>query len=430
MESALKRSTISLCMIVRDEEDNLPRCLDSVKDLLDEIIIVDTGSKDKTVEIAKSYGAKVYYFEWCDDFSAARNEALKYATKEWIFVMDADEYIDEENKSKIKNLLQSPAYDAYCINTKNWISQHIPVWTVNALTRLYRNMPGIYYTGKVHNDIDPSLLKLGIESAFTDIFIYHTGYLAESEEAKNKGERSIKILKELYDKSPDEPWVNFYLAGKYKILEKYNLAIEHLRKVITNPSAPSHITAFSYAELISYLNELKRYDEAIEVGKKAFKLCGGQPIFHLLVAESYHKKKEYQKAIEELELGLTYTIDAKTHSIINVEIAPAVFYVRMGENYESLGEKDKALIHYRTAIELKPDFPTPYLRIANLYLNQGNYRLAVNFFQKFIDLVPASPEVHMRLGNIYAKLGNYEEAKKVSRYQGDKGSKEQANSSP
>ena len=82
---------LSVCMIVRDEEKNLPRCLESVESVADELIIVDTGSKDNTISIAKDFGAKIFHFEWCDDFSAARNQYLKYATGNWILQIDADE---------------------------------------------------------------------------------------------------------------------------------------------------------------------------------------------------------------------------------------------------------------------------------------------------------------------------------------------------
>ena len=96
-----KEPTLSVCMIVKDEEETLPICLKSIKDIADEIIVVDTGSKDKTVEVAKSFGAKVYFFKWINDFSAARNESLKYATSDWLLVLDADEYLLPELKEEI-----------------------------------------------------------------------------------------------------------------------------------------------------------------------------------------------------------------------------------------------------------------------------------------------------------------------------------------
>ncbi len=100
-------NTVSLCMIVKNEEDNLPRCLESIKDIVDEIIIVDTGSTDKTVEIAKSYGAKVYYLKWNNNFSEARNESLKYATKDWILILDGDDELRAQYKENFKVLLNS-----------------------------------------------------------------------------------------------------------------------------------------------------------------------------------------------------------------------------------------------------------------------------------------------------------------------------------
>ena len=96
----MAKQTISLCMITKNEENYLEQCLDSAKEIADEIIIVDTGSTDKTKEIAKSFGAKIVDFKWNEDFSEARNESLKHATKEWILVLDADEEIDPERQHR------------------------------------------------------------------------------------------------------------------------------------------------------------------------------------------------------------------------------------------------------------------------------------------------------------------------------------------
>src|SRR5471030_3198558 len=101
------KNQVSLCMIVKDEEEYLPRCLSSINDIVDEIIIVDTGSTDKTVDIAKKFGAKVYYFKWNNNFSEARNESLKYATKDWILILDADDEFYVEDRKTFKVLLDS-----------------------------------------------------------------------------------------------------------------------------------------------------------------------------------------------------------------------------------------------------------------------------------------------------------------------------------
>jgi len=98
--------TLSLCMIVKNEQQFLPDCLESVRNIVDQIVIIDTGSVDNTVEIAKRYSSEVHYFKWCDDFSAARNESIKYASGDWIFWIDADERLLPESVPEIKKLME------------------------------------------------------------------------------------------------------------------------------------------------------------------------------------------------------------------------------------------------------------------------------------------------------------------------------------
>ena len=107
----MSNQTISLCMITKNEEKFLELCLNSVKSIVDEIIIVDTGSTDKTKEIAKKFNAKIIDFKWIDDFSAAKNESLKHATRDWVLVLDADEVIEKKDLDKIKNAIENSEKD-------------------------------------------------------------------------------------------------------------------------------------------------------------------------------------------------------------------------------------------------------------------------------------------------------------------------------
>src|SRR3989338_8280401 len=120
----MPKQTISLCMLAKNEEKYLEQCLDSVKEFVDEIIIIDTGSADKTKGIAKKFGAKIYDFKWQDDFSAARNESLKHATKDWILVLDADEVIDEEGKKKIKEAVENADdFAGFALEQRSYINK-------------------------------------------------------------------------------------------------------------------------------------------------------------------------------------------------------------------------------------------------------------------------------------------------------------------
>src|SRR6201996_4452624 len=146
---------VSLCMIVKNEERFLAECLESIKDLVDEINIVDTGSTDRTVEIARSYGANVIFREWRNDFAWARNEALQMATKRWTLILDADEELESESVSLLKSLRTTPA-DTTCvyINIVNIIDDASGVGTMShRLIRIIPTNPVLRYGGVIHESI-------------------------------------------------------------------------------------------------------------------------------------------------------------------------------------------------------------------------------------------------------------------------------------
>lgn len=160
--------TISLCMIVKNEEQVLARCLDSIKDLMDEIIIVDTGSTDRTKEIARKYTDKIYDFEWIDDFSAARNESFKYATMDYIYVADADEVLDEENRQKFKLLKEAmlPEIDIVQMYYRNQLSNGtVYNFDKEYRPKLYKRLRQFQWIEPVHEmvQLDPVIYDSEIE---------------------------------------------------------------------------------------------------------------------------------------------------------------------------------------------------------------------------------------------------------------------------
>ena len=156
----MANQTISLCMITKNEENCLEQCLNSVKEIADEIIIVDTGSTDKTKEIAKKFNAKIFDFKWCDDFSAARNESLKHAAKDWILVLDADEIIEKKDLEKIRNIIEDEkGFSGFALEQRSYTNNYFegalkndsdfelakdyPFYVANFLVRLFKNNLGI-----------------------------------------------------------------------------------------------------------------------------------------------------------------------------------------------------------------------------------------------------------------------------------------------
>ena len=200
------RGTVSLCMIVKNEEKHLARCLHSVKPVVDEIVIVDTGSTDRTKEIGVAFGAHVADFPWVDDFSKARNFALSQASGDWILVLDADEILSARDHDKFRKLIDSvqtgPA--AFCIRTRNY-TRHVnavgwqpntgeypeeegPGWIPSDKVRLFTNDARIRFSHAVHELVEPALRNLNIAVGTCDIPVHHYGKLQEGEDPrKNEG---------------------------------------------------------------------------------------------------------------------------------------------------------------------------------------------------------------------------------------------------
>lgn len=245
---------ISLCIIAKNEENFLKKCLSSVKKIADEIMIIDTGSRDKTKEIAKKFNAKIYDFRWNDDFSAARNFSLKKAAKDWILVLDADETISKKDLKKIKTLTNKNSKEnkkilGYSFIQRTYSNQIKKLkfnyskndlyaeskpflgWTYRGMTRLFRNDKRIKFCYPIHETIIDSIKKINGKIKQTGIPIHHFAILKGEDCINKKSEYYIKLLK---NKVKLYPKAKFYfeLALELENLNKYSEAKEHFSKAI------------------------------------------------------------------------------------------------------------------------------------------------------------------------------------------------------
>ena len=208
-----RRPRVSLAMIVRDEEAHLPGCLEGCAGAVDEIVVVDTGSVDRTREIALSYGAKVYDFPWCDDFSAARNESLRRATGDWIFWMDADDRLDETNRERLAELFEGLAgerwlvsFDVHCPDSPDGSRGNlVRQW------RLFRHLPELHWQGRIHEDLVPPIEQLGGTTRHAPIKVEHLGYL-DAAGRPRRIERNLRLLRLQLADLPNDPRTLFYLG--------------------------------------------------------------------------------------------------------------------------------------------------------------------------------------------------------------------------
>lgn len=295
---ANSKPLLSLCMIVKNEEHNLPRSLASVGDLADQIVIVDTGSTDHTVEIARQFKAEVYFFPWQNDFSAARNESLKYARGEWILILDADDELTKAAQTAIPNLINDSEYDAYGLIIRNLAEPSDLVKYVDDVRyRLFRNGKGFRYEKKVHNQIAPSIIRNGGKARDTDLVILHYGYL---ENPRAKAERSLPMIQSALQDDPNNVYLIFKLAETLKALGDNQASLNTFYQLFESNylSLPVDIIATAYMRMAQLELKFDRYVLCLEHARASHRLKPDNPIPPYLVGIAAMYLGEIDQALE------------------------------------------------------------------------------------------------------------------------------------
>ncbi|MGX6441639.1 glycosyltransferase [Neobacillus sp. K501] len=218
---------ISLAMIVKNAESTIKKCLDSVKDIVDEMVVVDTGSTDNTVNIINQFpSVKLYHYHWCDDFSAARNFSIEKTSGDYILVIDDDEFVVKGTRKDFEEAMKKNAIGRIQ-QYSHFIKQNQDFYSNIFISRLFpRNLR---YTGTIHEQIDGNNQRMDL-----DFVVYHVGYLET-----NKGERNIPLLEKELEKNPNDSYYLFQLGQELRIQKQYEKAFHFLKQSykMVNPKA-------------------------------------------------------------------------------------------------------------------------------------------------------------------------------------------------
>jgi glycosyltransferase involved in cell wall biosynthesis len=227
--------TLSVCMIVKNEEKNLERCLASVQHVADEVIVVDTGSADRSAELAAAFGAKIFPFTWQQDFALARNAGLGQATGDWILVMDADEELAPDSRPRLKAALARAQADGLLMVVRNFLPPGPgAVYDDWLHVRLFRNRPEYRFRGKVHEQISPSILDGGGRLGATDLQLLHYGYMeARTQADASRNRRNIALLEQTLASEPGSAYFCAKLGLEYQLAGDSALAEVYLRRVLS-----------------------------------------------------------------------------------------------------------------------------------------------------------------------------------------------------
>lgn len=374
------KNGISLCMIVKNEEHFLEGCLKSAQGIVDEIIIVDTGSTDATLDIARKYTNKIFHFQWIDDFSAARNFAKSHASYEWILSLDADERIislDKDFILKKSKDLSVDGFETIILNRKfhtdNSVITHFP----HKAIRIFRNSNEIIFEGKIHEDVSKSIFQRKTNVLSDHCILEHLGYQEKNPE---KNQRNIKLLEAAIKENPDHYVYYFYLGNEYFSLSQYQEALNHYKQFLD----------LAKNKEVSYSNDI-----LMQAG--------------LRVAYCNYLLGQKEKALEIIKEWYGKISEDIFEKILFLPIAAQI----AGEN-RFIRE---ALSYYNEFIELisKNQNIVPFISLDEIYLNMGHllyesgyFHEAIPFYQKATNNKNEIP--YVLLGTCYLKTGMISEA--------------------
>ena len=237
-------------MIVRDEENNLPRALESARGLFDEIVVVDTGSGDRTIEIARSFGVRVSEFVWVDDFAAARNASLDQACGDYAFWLDADDVLEPLERERLKVLLDGLSAGDQAAYVVRCACDPTPDGaggeTVVDHVRLFPLRKDVRWTYRVHEQILPALRRAKVPVRWTEITVRHTGYTDPALRAR-KLDRDVKILRQELETRPNDPFVLFNLGAIAVERRSWQEALGFLKQSLAGSAPADSITRKLFA---------------------------------------------------------------------------------------------------------------------------------------------------------------------------------------
>ena len=396
---------LSLCMIVKNEERTLGDCLRSVRGVVDEMVIVDTGSTDRTVAIAESYDAKVFHFTWNGSFSDARNEALSHCTCPYVLYLDADERLEDRDRDRLRVLVGRPSFDVYELNVVSRKSEGKRVIRSSSdQARLFRRDPRYGFRYRIHESILPSVREANGRITKENITIHHVGYDASDEVMEQKKYRNYEQLVLDVREHPNDLFVLKKFAQTLMMLGRFGEAAEELAEILVKIDAGDcgEVSLPRRAAFCNlYADALMKNDDFVGAhfwAHESLRSLKEQNTAHFYLTIINDELQQYDDALFHLNSIVLQKKEGQV-SVAEDEITPApqdVCYKR-ASIYRAMKKPMDERQELAAALRLDPGMTAALYDLAALMAREKNFAQALSLITKALETDPANGSIlHLR----------------------------------
>lgn len=348
------KSTLSVCMIVRDEARNLEELLPVIRPAIDDLVIVDTGSGDGTPEVARRYGARVFERAWDDDFSAARNRGLDEVTTSHVLWLDADDRIEAADLTRLKSEIESNPTTAWQLLLVNQASDAGGVSSCWQL-RVFPAHPEVRFAGRIHEQLVPSLRHAGIPITNLDVTVVHQGYV-DTQEVLRKSRRNLELLRKEGELAPDDVTVLYHWMKAASRAGELDEALRLAERLSDAPpkGCPQEVRFAAAIERSRLEATRGQVDAGIAVLERAVTEKPDHALVRFFLADLLRRQGKYRAVIDNLLVARVAPVEQGNLPLPVLGLARAI-RLHLGEAFERLQMPREAIDAYREVLVDLPD---------------------------------------------------------------------------
>jgi tetratricopeptide (TPR) repeat protein len=375
---------LSLCMIVKDEQELLPACLASVQGVVDEMVILDTGSSDRSLEIATAYGARVYQSEWPNDFSVARNQALQYVQGEWVLVLDADEVLLPDIITPLHQAIQDQNLLVINLLRQEQGQAQTPY---SLVSRLFRRHPQLYFSRPYHELVDDSVAEILQHQPhwrvgyLPQVAILHSGYQAAAIAQRGKTERARTLMSAYLAQHPQDAYIASKLGALYVQQGESQSGIQLLEQGLVSPALEPNVRF----ELHYHLGIAYGKQAQFEIAAAHYQAATLQSVPEFMKLAAYNNWGSLLQ-----EQGDWLAAQQQFQQVLKIDPTFAIGHYNLGITLKAQGDYGGAISAYQRALELQPDYAQAHQNLGVVLLKVGQVPASLAAFRQAIALLEST----------------------------------------